>query len=58
MLYTLIELAVASEVTLLGWSPDERYVAFRTIENSSKEPVLMGADCTSNREAEGYVDED
>jgi len=45
MLYILIGLAAASEVTVLGWSADERYVAIRTIEEVTTESVTTGAKC-------------
>jgi hypothetical protein len=45
MLYILIGLAVASEIKVLGWSADERYVAIRTIENLATDTVRTGEDC-------------
>ena len=45
MLYILIGLAAASEITVLGWSADERYVAIRTIEKVTTESVTIGAKC-------------
>ena len=45
MLYILMGLAAASEITVLGWSADERYVAIRTIEKVTTESVTTGAKC-------------
>ena len=45
MLHILMGLAGASEITVLGWSADERYVAIRTIENVTTESVTTGAKC-------------
>lgn len=45
MLYILVGLASASEITVLGWSADERYVAFRTIEKVTTESVTIGTKC-------------
>ena len=45
MLFILMGLAGASEITVLGWSPDERYVAIRTIEKVTTESVTIGTKC-------------
>ncbi len=45
MLYILMGLAAAAEITVLGWSADERYVAIRTIEKVATESVTIGAKC-------------
>ena len=45
MLYILMGLAAASEITVLGWSADERYVAIRTIEKVTTDPIITGAKC-------------
>ena len=45
MLHILMGLAGASEITVLGWSADERYVAIRTTEKLTTDPVITGAKC-------------
>lgn len=50
MLYILMGLAAASEIKVLGWSVDERYVAIRTIENLTTAPVITGAECGFSEE--------
>jgi hypothetical protein len=50
MLYILMGLAVASEIKVIGWSDDERYVAIRTIENVTTESVITGAECGFSEE--------
>ena len=58
MLYILMGLAAASEIKVLGWSVDERYVAIRTINNVTTESVTTGTKCDfgDGEEEEYYSD--
>ena len=56
MLFILVGLAAASEITVLGWSPNERYVAIRTIDNLTTDDVITGKECGVGGEEDYHPD--